>query len=162
MYSLDGFMAIVQKVRQRYPDFNFTTDIIVGFPGESTENFEQSMTVAKEIGFGHIHTFKYSVRKGTRAARMEDHIPEKEKTRRSEVMRQLAECETLKYRQSMLGKEQTVLVEKVLDGMAQGYGENYIPVKFPTDIEDAVNTFVKVRLESIIREEDFVRATVIR
>ncbi len=158
MYSLDGFMAIVQKVRQRYPDFNFTTDIIVGFPGESTQDFEQSLAVASEIGFGHIHTFKYSVRKGTRAARMEDHIPEKEKTQRSGVMRKLAESETLKYRQRMLGKEQTVLVEKVVNGMAQGYGENYIPIKFPSDKQNAVNTFIKVKLQNIIQGEDFVRA----
>jgi threonylcarbamoyladenosine tRNA methylthiotransferase MtaB len=76
-------------------------------------------------------------------------------------MRRLAETETLKYRQSMLGKDQTVLVEKVVDGMAQGYGENYIPLKFPAG-EIAVNTFVKVRLTSIAREEDYVLSTVIQ
>jgi threonylcarbamoyladenosine tRNA methylthiotransferase MtaB len=153
MYSLKGFMDIVQKVRSRYPDFNFTTDIIVGFPDESDEDFKQTIDVSREIGFGHIHTFKYSVRKGTRAERMPEQIAERVKTDRSEILRKLAEEETRKYRTSMLGKVQVVLVEKITAGMAQGYGENYIPVKFPAH---GINTneFVKVKLISIEENED--------
>ncbi len=153
MYSLQGFMDIVQKVRSRYPDFNFTSDIIVGFPDETEEDFQQTIDVSRKIGFGHIHTFKYSVRKGTRAERMPDQIAEKEKTKRSEILRKLAEEETRKYRTSMLGKEQVVLVEKIIDGIARGYGENYIPIKFPAH---GINTneFVKVKLASIKESEN--------
>ncbi|MCF8365502.1 MAG: tRNA (N(6)-L-threonylcarbamoyladenosine(37)-C(2))-methylthiotransferase MtaB [Bacteroidales bacterium] len=153
MYSLKSFMEIVEKVRKQYPDFNFTTDIIVGFPGETEEEFQQTIDASVKIGFGHIHTFKYSVRKGTRAERMEGHISEKEKTRRSELVRLMAEEEKRKYRLSMLGKQQTILVEKIIHGMAQGYGENYIPVKFPAH-GIKTNEFVKVKLLSMEEGED--------
>ncbi len=153
MYSLKGFTDIVDKVRSRYPDFNFTTDIIVGFPGETEEDLQQTIDVSKKIGFGHIHTFKYSVRKGTRAERMDEQIPEREKTRRSEVIRLLAEAEKMKYRTKKLGKIQTVLVEKIIDGIAQGYGENYIPIKFPV-VNIKTNQFIKVKLLDVENSEE--------
>jgi threonylcarbamoyladenosine tRNA methylthiotransferase MtaB len=153
MYSLKSYMEIVGKVRSRYPDFNFTTDIIVGFPGETEDDFRQTLDVVKQIGFGHVHTFKYSVRKGTRAERMIEHVSEKEKIRRSEILRLLAEEEKLNYRRSMIGKLQTVLVEKIADGTAQGYGENYIPVKFPVH-NVRTNQFVRILLAEIEKGED--------
>jgi threonylcarbamoyladenosine tRNA methylthiotransferase MtaB len=153
MYSLASFKEIVTKVRNRYPDFNFTTDIIVGFPGETEEEFQETIQSSREINFGHIHTFKYSVRKGTRAERMDEQVSEKEKTRRSEVIRLLGEDEKRKYRQSMIGKSQTVLVEKIIEGIAQGYGENYIPIKFPAQ-DISTNQFIKVTLTGIEDGED--------
>lgn len=153
MYSLKGFDEIVSRVRSRYPDFNFTTDIIVGFPGETPDDFNATTEYVKKVGFGHIHTFKYSVRKGTRAERMEEQVAEKEKNRRSEILRLLAEEEKQKYRRSMIGKVQKVLVEKISDGIAQGYGENYIPVKIPAH-HIAANQWVKVLLHDIETGED--------
>ncbi len=153
MYTAAGFLEIVDKVRSRYPDFNFTTDIIVGFPGETDEDFQHTVDFSRKIGFGHIHTFKYSVRNGTRAERMPEQISEKIKTRRSEIIRVMAEVEKRKYRSSMIGKEQTVLVEKIIDGIAQGYGENYLPVKF---LADGIlsNEFVKVDLTTLEKGDD--------
>jgi len=153
MYTVKGFNEIVVKVRSRYPDFNFTTDIIVGFPGETDEDFQQTVGLSKKIGFGHIHTFKYSVRNGTRAERMPEQISEKLKTRRSEIIRLVGEEEKRKYRNSMIGKQQTVLVEKIIDGIAQGYGENYLPVKFPAEGVSS-NEFVKVVLTALEKGDD--------
>ncbi len=153
MYTVGSFMEIVDKVRSRYPDFNFTTDVIVGFPGETKEDFSQTLGLAEKVGFGHIHTFKYSVRKGTRAERMDEHIPEKEKSHRSEILREIAEIEKRRYRQSFINREQTVLVEKIIDGIAQGYGENYLPVKF-TAHGSQVNEFTRVKLLSLEPGED--------
>jgi threonylcarbamoyladenosine tRNA methylthiotransferase MtaB len=153
MYTIAGFLEIVDKVRVRYPDFNFTTDIIVGFPGETDEDFQQTVDFSRRIGFGHIHTFKYSVRNGTRAERMPEQISEKLKTRRSEIIRLVGEEEKRKYRLSMIGKQQTVLVEKAIGGIAQGYGENYLPVKFPAEGVSS-NEFVKVVLTALENGDD--------
>jgi len=130
MYTAKLFEDRVARIRALYPDFNLTTDIIVGFPGETENDFQESLAVARRIGFGHIHTFKYSKRRRTRAERMTDQVPEKEKIRRSEQVRNLSDEMKLQYRQSFIGKKQRILVEKFDDsGCAMGYGEHYFPVK---------------------------------
>jgi threonylcarbamoyladenosine tRNA methylthiotransferase MtaB len=129
MYTAQEFETIASKLKSDYPGFNLTTDIIVGFPGETEDDFEKTLSLVKKIGFGHVHTFKYSVRKGTRAERMPDHIPEKVKSERSESLRNVAEEAKVDYRRSFIGKTQKVLVETINgQGFARGYGENYIPV----------------------------------
>ncbi len=152
-YTVATFMHIVEKLRSRYPLFNFTTDVIVGFPGEDENDMEQTAALCRQVGFGHIHTFKYSVRKGTRAERMPSQIPEAEKTRRSETIRQTGEEEKRKYRSSLIGKTQTVLVEKIAGDIASGYGQSYVPVKFRTTTA-ARNTFVEVKLTSLETGDD--------
>ncbi|MBN2638814.1 MAG: tRNA (N(6)-L-threonylcarbamoyladenosine(37)-C(2))-methylthiotransferase MtaB [Bacteroidales bacterium] len=149
MYTAKFFKELSENIRSRYPGFNLTTDIIVGFPGETEENFQETLKVLKEVGFGHIHTFKYSVRRGTRAERMDNQIPEKEKTRRSELVRQLSDDMKMEYRRSFVGKEQTVLVEQFdKNGFATGYGEHYVPVVIKQkDLRR--NKFYKVKLTDI-------------
>ncbi len=130
MYTLSEFRSIVDKFRNRHPDFNLTTDIIVGFPGETALDFQSTCNVVRDIGFSHIHTFKYSRRTGTRADRMPDQVHEKVKSERSEVIRRIGEENKRKYRSSLLGKTERVLVEKTRDGSARGYGEHYVPISF--------------------------------
>ncbi|RLD74170.1 MAG: tRNA (N(6)-L-threonylcarbamoyladenosine(37)-C(2))-methylthiotransferase MtaB [Bacteroidetes bacterium] len=133
MYTAEEFLQLTEKIRADYPDFNLTTDIIVGFPGETEVHFNETVEMVKKIGFGHMHTFKYSVRKGTRAERMPDQVDEKTKTKRSEVIRRLGEETKFNYRKSFIGKRQRVLVEKInRRGFATGYGEHYIPVVIET------------------------------
>lgn len=146
MYTTRSFMDIVENFRREIPDFNFTTDVIVGFPGESEKDFSETARVVKEARFSHIHTFRYSRRKGTRADRMEDQIQERIKAERSEIIRQISEENRLQYMESMRGKTQRVLIEKVNSkGMAQGYGEHYLPVHFPTPVRSK-NVFRDVQL----------------
>lgn len=130
MYDVAQFRNVVEKFRNRYPDFNFTTDIIVGFPGETEEEFEETLDAVREFNFSHVHTFKYSVRKGTRAERMENQVPEKEKNARSLRVRELSDANKKDYLDSFVGKAQDVLVEKITQGIANGYGQNYVPVRF--------------------------------
>jgi tRNA-2-methylthio-N6-dimethylallyladenosine synthase len=161
-YNMATFTALVEKIRSRYPDFNLTTDIIVGFPGETEEDFNQSCEASKRFGFSHIHTFKYSTRSGTRAERMAEQVPEAVKQERSLVIRNISEENKRNYRQSMIGREQTVLVEKynAKTGHAKGYGEHYIPVEFRSE-ENPHNQFVKVKLESLGPGPDpFARAII--
>lgn len=133
MYTVADFMDIVKRVRAVDPLFNFTTDVIVGFPGETDEDFEASMNVARQVGFGHMHIFKYSVRQGTRAQRMPDHVPDKIKTERSRQMHVLAEELAQAYRDQFNGTEQRVLVERWNEGFAQGYTDYYVDIKFETE-----------------------------
>jgi len=130
MYDLQQFRKTVKKFRSVYPDFNFTTDIIVGFPGETDEEFQETIDAVKEFNFSHVHTFKYSVRRGTRAERLENHIPEKIKTERSAQIRELSEENKKQYLTSFIGKTQQVLVETITQGIVNGYGQHYIPVRF--------------------------------
>ncbi len=144
MYDLSRFTSIVERFKIRYPEFNFTTDMIVGFPGETDEDFKESLDAVARFGFSHVHTFKYSVRRGTRAERMENHIPEKVKNLRSEQIRIQSEENREKYFSRFIGKEQVVLIESIdPKGFARGYGENYIPVRFKAS-GLAHNTFSRV------------------
>jgi len=153
MYTTKTFKNTVEKVRSIRPDFNFTTDIIIGFPGESEADFTESCDMIKNLEFGHVHAFKYSIRKGTRAERMHDQIPEKMKTERSEVLRGIAEDSKLNYRSLFIGKIQRVLVENINGNIAKGYGEHYVPVQFQGE-NLKKNTFYNVLIKEIMPEKD--------
>lgn len=133
MYTVKDFLGIVDRVRAKDPTFNFTTDVIVGFPGETEEEFEETMNIARRVGFGHMHIFKYSVRKDTRAERMPNHIPDKIKTQRSQRMHELAAEIQNSYRSSFDNTLQRVLVEKWEEGRASGYNDYYVPMEFESD-----------------------------
>ena len=149
MYSTRSFMDIVETFRKEMPDFNFTTDVIVGFPGESEDDFAETARLVKEAQFSHIHTFRYSRRKGTRADRLEEQIEERIKAERSEIIRQISEENRLDYMFSMVGKTERILIEKVNDkGMAQGYGEHYLPIQFSAPLRTK-NIFQDVVLEKV-------------
>lgn len=154
-YNVATFMNMVEKIRRRYSDFNITTDIIVGFPGETEEDFNESCRISKEAGFSHIHTFKYSVRTGTRAARMTGQVPEKIKNERSRIIRDISEENKRKFRSGFIGKEQLVLGERVdpKSGLAKGYGTHYVPVTFKAS-EQSRNRFNRVKVTGISRGED--------
>ena len=149
MYTTRSYMDIVETFRKEISDFNFTTDVIVGFPGEEEDDFAATSRVVKEARFSHIHTFRYSRRKGTRADRLEEQIEERIKAERSEVIRQISEENRLDYMSSMIGKTERVLIEKVNSkGRAQGYGEHYLPIHFSTPVRTK-NMFRDVLLEKV-------------
>ena len=154
MYTAGEFEDIALKLKRDYPDFNLTTDIIVGFPGETEEDFEKTKEMVERIGFGHVHTFKYSIRKGTRAERLPDHVPEKVKTRRSEIIRTAAEQSRKKFRSGFVGKTQRVLVETITsEGYARGYGEHYVPIIIKNKNLEK-NTFYDVHVTDLEEGED--------
>lgn len=148
-YTAAQFRNMCERIKTFRPDFNITTDIIVGFPGESDSDFQESCKFAEEIGFSHIHTFKYSVRSGTKAALMPDQIPEKVKSERSEIMRGISLQNKIKYFNMMQGKNQRLLIERIdSKGIAKGYGENYIPIHIKANNAER-NTFINVKLSEI-------------
>ncbi len=152
-YSTAEFYHIIENFRNKYPLFNFTTDILVGFPGETEEDFKATCEMLRNIGFSHVHTFKYSLRKGTRAEHLPEQINENVKRERSEIIREIAFENKRRYYSGFIGLNQTMLVEKIRSSIATGYGENYIPVELVNhQVEE--NRFVKVLIHSLVEKKN--------
>lgn len=124
-YDSKGYASRVERLRERFPDMSLTTDIIVGFPGETDEEFEETMRFAKDIGFARIHVFPYSLRKGTKAAEMEQVLPEIKKKRETRLLALASELSS-DFANQMTGKKTEILVEKVINNTASGYTGNYV------------------------------------
>lgn len=146
-YTAKDYENAVNLLRENLPDVSLTTDIMVGFPGETDEEFEKSYEFCKNTGFMQMHVFKYSKREGTKAAVMENQVPEKTKEERSEKMLALSKKMQKEFRDKYKGKKMSVLVEeKNSDGIYHGTLANYLDVyiKSETDIS---NTFVETVIE---------------
>ena len=129
-YDADEYERICKKLRKSFEDCTITTDIMVGFAGETNEEFEKSLAFAEKIGFEKVHVFPYSQRKGTRAAEFPNQIDGKTKDER--VHRMIALTEKLRYDflKSQIEKTVEVLIEtKDENGYSTGYTANYTPVK---------------------------------
>jgi threonylcarbamoyladenosine tRNA methylthiotransferase MtaB len=127
-YTRREYLDTVHSVRRLIPRFNFTTDIIVGFPGETEEDFRETMNTAREAGFSHIHIFRYSRRPGTPAASMGGAVPESTKTRRAAGLKELALRQKKEYYEGFNGMESVFLSERHRGGTASGFNEYYAPV----------------------------------
>ncbi len=128
-YTTGEYLEIVEGLRKYSPNVAITTDIMVGFPGETDEEFEKTCSFAQAIGFSQIHIFQYSIRKGTKAAGMPDQIPSHTKEERSKILETIAEKTKFAFRQKLLGTVEPVLFEHVQDGLWEGHTPNYIPVR---------------------------------
>lgn len=128
-YTTADYRAVCNKLRQVFPDCAITTDIMVGFPGETEEEFAESLAFAEEIGFSRMHCFPYSRRPGTPAAKAVGQVPNAEKMRRNKMMITLGERLRETYEAALVGKTVMVLTETELpDGRFDGYTDTYVPV----------------------------------
>ena len=131
-YNTNTYREVVKNIREFFPEGAITTDIIVGFPGETEEDFEESCAFIEEIGFAKVHIFPYSRRTGTDAAVMPNQIPNSVKAERCAAMAKRAEAVRAKFLERQVGKTESVLIEsEIKDGMMQGYTMNYTPVTRP-------------------------------
>lgn len=131
-YDTSVFRAVVEKLRAAFPGAVFTTDVIVGFPGETERDFEESAAFVNEIGFLKVHVFSFSRRAGTPAYDMPDQIPEDEKLRRSRRLQARAEQVRARVIAGMAGKTAEVLLETPVNRTAfTGYTREYVPVLLP-------------------------------
>ena len=163
-YTRAEYLEIVKALRDYDPDFGITTDIIVGFPGETEEDFRDTLDIVKEAFFGKTHVFRYSPRRGTAGARLKGAVPEGIKKERSAILEEAAEEVARDFRLSITGKEQTVLIEEEEDGYMTGYTGNYIKayIKVPEGAavkEPAPGEFCTVIPEGLFR--DGVAASVV-
>ncbi len=131
-YDTEGYFDAVSRARRVLNNPAFTTDVIVGFPGETEAHFEETMAFCRKVGFSAMHIFTYSRRPKTIAARMGNQVDGAIATARSEVLQRLGAAMALEYHRGFVGSRVRVLVEQVRDGIAKGYSEHYVPVEFPT------------------------------
>lgn len=143
-YDMNKFKEIINKIREVRPDINITTDLIVGFPTETKEDFLESYNNAKEIKFGKIHVFPYSKRDGTVAAKMKSIVTDAEKKERTHKMITLSNKLENEYYNKFIDKTLSVLVEEVFDKYCTGHTDNYIKVIINKKLEH--NKFYNVKI----------------
>jgi len=148
-YSIEEFKNVCKLLRNAYPDVSLTTDIIVGFPGETEEEFNKTYNFLKEINFYKMHIFKYSPRKGTKAAVMEQQVDGNIKELRSQKLIELSNENERKYNRSYIGKEVEVLFEEKDGDFFKGHTTNYIMVKVKNNDDILENTIKKVKIDTM-------------
>ena len=151
-YTREHYLSIIENLRSLIPDIEFTTDIIVGFPGETEEAFRDTMSLVDEVGFAAAFTFAYSPRQGTVAAKMEDQIPETIKKRRLSELNELQAKKTVDNNRKYIGYSGEVLIEgfdtRGSETMLYGKYQNFKMVYFPGQPE-LMNQYVNVRVTGI-------------
>ena len=154
-YTTAEFVQSAKMLRDAFDDVHLTTDIIVGFPGETEKEFKTTYEFLKKIKFYKTHIFKYSPRRGTAAEKMPNQVDGKIKEERSKTLIELSNKNELDYNQSYIGKDIDVLIEEKEGDFYKGHTGNYILSKVKSD-EDIVNKIVKVKVYNA--EEEFVEA----
>lgn len=144
-YTKEEFKNYIEKIRQKRNDIAITTDVIVGFPSETDDDFDEMYNFIKEIGFAKLHVFPYSRREGTMAAGMKDQIDGKIKKERAKKLLNLSNILEDKYKTSFIGKEEEVLIEKVDEEYSYGHTSNYIYLKIKDKLKE--NEIYKVTIE---------------
>lgn len=152
-YTTQIYKDAVATLRKYYPEASFTTDVIVGFPGETDEEFAKTYEFLKEIDFYRLHVFKYSPRRGTVAEKMPNQIDGNKKEERSNKLIDLSNSTENKHNQSYIGKTVKVLFEEFEDGFFKGHTTNYMMVKV-AGVEGQSDKFVNKILDVKIKENN--------
>ncbi len=147
-YDTKYYKSKIDEIRKIRPGISITTDLIVGFPNETIEDFNKTYEFLKEINFSKIHVFPYSRRKGTPADLMDNQVDEKTKKERVKKVLELSRTLEEKYMNEFLNKDVEVLIEKYEDGIITGHTGNYIQVKLKGDTSD-INKIVKIHIERL-------------
>lgn len=155
-YSAGEYYEKVKILRKIFNSPAITTDVIVGFPGETEEEFEITKAFLEKVKFYEMHIFKYSKRKGTRAAAMENQVPDEVKTIRSGRLLSMADKDSKEYRESYIGQETEVLFEeeKVIDGRIYqtGHTAQYVKIALQTE-ENLSNTMKRGKIKDFLTED---------
>lgn len=150
-YTREDYLTQIKKVREINPNIAITTDIIVGFPGETDEDFNHTLELVKEVGYDSAFTFLYSIREGTIAAKMEDQVPEEIKHKRFQQLLDTLHPIGLELNEKLLGTVQDVLVEEISKNdstVLSGRASNSKLVHFKGS-EDLIGKIVKIKINSV-------------
>ncbi len=133
-YDTAFYLDLVTRIRKIFPNAAISTDVMVGFPAETKEEFKESLSFCEKIGFAKTHIFAYSRRKGTIADKMENQIEKAEKHERSRKMQEIAQKSENKFMGKLIGKAHSVLFETEEEDLSFGYTPNYVKVAVKTDL----------------------------
>ena len=158
-YTTEEYRKALQILRNTFEHPALTTDVIVGFVGETEEEFEKTRNYLEQIDLYEMHIFKYSVRRGTRAEKMSGHVPEEKKNERSAVLLDMARRHKRSFEQWYIGRTEKVLLEEevVIDGTEymQGHTERYVKVVVKSDKNSRIlrqNNIIDVKIQGFIHE----------
>ena len=151
-YTLDEFREAVKLLRDNFEEVMLTADVIVGFPGETKEEFDETYKFLEEIKFYKIHVFKYSIRENTKAATFPNQIAPEIKEERSKKIIELSNIVQRKYNELYIGKTLEVLVEEKHGEHFRGHTKNYIDVNIENVKDNIENEIIKVKIERIESE----------
>ena len=146
-YDLNYFYNKIKEIRSIRPEISITTDVIVGFPGETEELFQKTINTCKELELTKMHVFPYSIRKGTVAESLPNHLDQSIKKDRARRLLEVSKELEKNYFNKHIGKEVEVLIEETKDGYSYGHTGNYLYVKINKELEH--NTFVQVKVTKI-------------
>ncbi len=146
-YDLKYFEDKIAEIRSIRPDISITTDIIVGFPGETEELFKETLNTVKRINFSKVHVFPYSERKGTKSERLPNKIPSNIKKDYVKRLIELSKELEIEYASKFIGKELEILVEQTKDDFSYGHTSNYLNVKVKGKLPH--NELIKVKITSV-------------
>ena len=153
-YTTEEFKKVVELLRKTYMDVILTTDIIVGFPGETEEEFDNTYEFLKEIKFYKMHIFKYSKRKGTKADLMDNQVSPQIQEKRSKMLLQLSDINQEEYNKKYIGEILEVLIEEKDVEYIKGHTRNYLLVKAESQyIEEYHNQLLKIKVLGNNEEE---------
>ena len=146
-YNVDDFINKVNRIREVRPDIAITTDVIVGFPGESEEEFLETVNFIKKVNFAELHVFPFSAREGTPAYEMDNQISPEVKAKRVKILLELSEKLKEAYRKQFVGKELEVIIEEKdkKSGLMMGHSSNYLLLKDNLP-ESSVGKIVKIKV----------------
>jgi threonylcarbamoyladenosine tRNA methylthiotransferase MtaB len=143
-YRVGDYKKILEKLKKAFPHCGIGADIILGYPGESSAQFDETYELLKELPVTHFHAFPYSKRQGTTASKLEGHIPTSMKKEKVSIINQLGERKLTNFSQTMIGKVNSVLFEKRnKDGLFEGYTTNFLRIAVYSK-EDLSNLVKKV------------------
>lgn len=145
-YTKNAYFEKIKKIKEVRPDVNLTTDVIVGFPSETEEEFLECVAFCQLVGFSKIHVFPYSKREGTKAASMEGHLPNSIKKERARRLIEIDNQLQFDFHQKFVGKVVKVLIEEVKEDVSIGHTENFLKVEISGDLKE--NTFYEVFVTS--------------
>ena len=154
-YDTAQFEEGVRLLREAFDRVAVTTDVIVGFPGETEEEFAQTVEFLDRIGFYEMHVFKYSKRAGTPAAAMKQQVPDQVKAKRSDILLQMDEAKSRAYRENYLGEEVEILLEekKEIGGICYTVGHTKDYVLAAVEGSETTNRFVTGRAMTFISDD---------